>query len=495
MSFLALLLSFGDKAFLTISPVVQTRTGYLYCAACDDFVYTHWLDKLRVGIQEEYQGMMKRCTVNTAKPLIDNFPVRKKRKREVGLHKQLRMFSNRLPRKVLTAPKGLYNLGHSCYLSVILQAMAHNPHMTDYFLRSGHRPKHCANESCVACALTQSLKELLITEEEGGHAPVDLLYRSWQNNPVSWPSLLLPENNHSAPSQALAGYGQQDAHEYFQFILNQLHESSGFHPPHGANDCACIAHKTFSGRLRSTVNCLHCGTLSVTYDPVADISLDIRAATARATPATPLTLTDCLRNFATPERLPAVEGYLCESETCKRTAQTVTKQLTIKKLPATLCIHIKRYEHLGGQTVSPQKLLHRVEFPLELNMLPYTAREQDRYWKGCSSYSKWLLTAHSYEREKMIDATISSASSEYSSSNGKESPGWYDLSSMVVHYGNMEGGHYVIYCKVDGRWLQFDDHDVSIVSEEYLLGGNPYLMFYELRDKFGEEDLDIESDL
>lgn len=103
------------------------------------------------------------------------------------------MSSSRPPRTVYSAPKGVNNLGHSCYLSVILQAMAHNPHMTDHVLRNENKPKHCASESCVPCSLTELLKQLLITEKKEEHAPVSLLHTSWVNNTVSWPSLLLPK--------------------------------------------------------------------------------------------------------------------------------------------------------------------------------------------------------------------------------------------------------------------------------------------------------------
>lgn len=163
---------------------MQTRTGYLYCAACDDFIYTNWLDKLRASIHEEFEGMMKRYTVTAATPLTDNFLARKKRKQELEKRKQLRMSSSN-PRVVFSEPKGVYNLGQSCYLSVILQAIAHNPHVTAYFLENEHKPRHCASESCIACALNESLKQLLIAEGKEGHAPVGLLYRSWLKSSVS----------------------------------------------------------------------------------------------------------------------------------------------------------------------------------------------------------------------------------------------------------------------------------------------------------------------
>lgn len=249
-----------------------------------------------------------------------------------------------------------------------------------------------------------------------------------------------------------------------------------------------MAHKTFSGRLRSHVSCLDCGTISVTYEPIVNLSLDIRPEISRTTPVTPLSLLDCIRNFATPQRLPAAEGYTCDSDVCKGTAQIVTKHLTFKRLPATLCIHIKRYQ-LGNRESTTSKLLHRVEFPTELNMIPYTSYEQDGYWKNATPYTNWLLSANLYDREQMIDETISSFSSPSDKVHG-----WYDLSSMVVHFGNVEGGHYVIYCKEGGQWLSFDEHDVSRVSEKDILSMNPYMMFYEQRDKSGVEEPEIEPE-
>lgn len=216
---------------------------------------------------------------------------------------------------------------------------------------------------------------------------------------------------------------------------------------------------------------------------MVDISLDIRPEIARSTPATPLSILDCIRNFTSPERLPAVEGYLCESAECKRTAQIVTKHLTFKKLPGTLCIHIKRY-----QRETAKKSLHRVNFPLELNMLPYTSREQDSYWRDATPYKKWLLSTDIYDREVMIDEAISSSGSE----STDQMHGWYDLLSMVAHLGNSEGGHYVIYCKEGGKWLMFDDHEVTHANESDVLNTNPYMLFYEQRDKSGDDEPEME---
>ena len=58
----------------------------------------------------------------------------------------------------------------------------------------------------------------------------------------------------------LAGYEQQDAHEFFISALDVLHHHSGGQTPTLANSshCGCIVDKTFGGRLQSDVTCQSC---------------------------------------------------------------------------------------------------------------------------------------------------------------------------------------------------------------------------------------------
>jgi ubiquitin carboxyl-terminal hydrolase 22/27/51 len=93
----------------------------------------------------------------------------------------------------------------------------------------------------------------------------------------------------------LAGYAQQDAHEFFISALNQIHaDSEGslidicfmilvylrlnnepLSLDHSMDNCDCVVHQTFAGVLQSNVTCLKCGNVSSAYDPMLDISLDL----------------------------------------------------------------------------------------------------------------------------------------------------------------------------------------------------------------------------
>jgi hypothetical protein len=89
-------------------------------------------------------------------------------------------------------------------------------------------------------------------------------------------------------SKHLAGYSQQDAHEFLIALLDGLHTYcggvSGLLHTHLAypkliitdsRTCGCVIHRVFTGMLQSDVTCTKCQFVSTTVDPFWDISLDI----------------------------------------------------------------------------------------------------------------------------------------------------------------------------------------------------------------------------
>ena len=153
----------------------------------------------------------------------------------------------------------------------------------------------------------------------------------------------------------LAGYAQQDAHEYFQSLLDHLHSSSGCATSKDRKDCNCLYHQIFYGRLRSTVTCLACKNQTVVEDPIVDLSLDLvqQAKKRKLNPKgagvngknsvpenAPLELSQCLKSFTTSEKLTG-DSYTCRSKECGDMPQKARKHLTIRKLPPALCIHFK----------------------------------------------------------------------------------------------------------------------------------------------------------
>ncbi|GAB1194865.1 hypothetical protein APSETT444_004116 [Aspergillus pseudonomiae] len=319
--------------------------------------------------------------------------------------------------------RGLFNLGQTCYLNVILQTLLHDPILNTYFLGSGHQSHDCTMSDCIACAVAEAFADFNSSDKAEGFAALNLLLASWR------------------ASSALAGYQQQDAHEYYQFLVDKLHSSTDGHHENHEKGCPCFFHKTFYGKLRSSVTCDKCGNVTRTDDPMVDLSLDVQVqakkrAMGGAGASSPPTLSGCLESFTSPEKLMA-GVYNCSG--CGGSAQKATKQLRIKKLPAILCMQLKRYEHTFSVS---EKLEGRIDFPLSINMLPYTTNPNCRADK-----SRYI----------------------------------YDLSSAVVHKGKLDAGHYYVYCRQGDEWILFNDDQVTSVTEADVLSADAYLLFYNLR--------------
>lgn len=86
-------------------------------------------------------------------------------------------------------------------------------------------------------------------------------------------------------SKELAGYAQQDAHEFFISALNQIHTSS-----RGSTSvsCDCIIHNVFGGQLQSDLKCDKCANVISNVETLFDISLELKGVQDN-------TLAGCLR--------------------------------------------------------------------------------------------------------------------------------------------------------------------------------------------------------
>lgn len=72
--------------------------------------------------------------------------------------------------------------------------------------------------------------------------------------------------------------------------------------------------------------------------------------------------------------------YNCES--CKKKVCAL-KRYSIQKLPPTLIVHLKRFEYVIDRQ-SNHKLTNHFEFPMKINMEPYTKEGIEKREKGVS---------------------------------------------------------------------------------------------------------------
>lgn len=252
-------------------------------------------------------------------------------------------------------------------------------------------------------------------------------------------------------------------------MLNTLHLQNGGSTD--TEDCDCIVHQTFYGRLSSTVTCDNCRNTTTALDPYMDLSLDIRnlpkkkKSEGATSEDSQMALQTCLDRFTGREKLGAAE-YTCQN--CD-SGQNAIKQLSIKQLPPVLPIHLKvppppsspshvsnslpqRFEHSKSTST---KIETKISFPLSLDLYPYTTAYRS---KAPSKNSAPPNTNHNI--------------------NSPANTLVYELSSVIVHKGKIDSGHYISYSREGDDWFMFDDSKVVLASEKEVLAAEAYLLFY-----------------
>jgi len=189
----------------------------------------------------------------------------------------------------------------------------------------------------------------------------------------------------------------------------------------------------FEGTLTSETRCLTCENTSQRDEPFLDLSVDLDQHTS---------VTSCLRRFSEEEMLCERNKFHCDN--CGG-LQEAEKRMKIKSLPKVLTLHLKRFKYTEDYG-RLQKLFHKVVYPYHLRLFNTTddAEDPDRI---------------------------------------------YELYAVVVHIGGGPfHGHYVAVIKTQDRgWLLFDDEMVEPVDKSYVknfFGDKPglataYVLFYQ----------------
>ncbi|XP_012556524.1 ubiquitin carboxyl-terminal hydrolase 22 isoform X1 [Hydra vulgaris] len=421
---------------------IDLNYGNIYCNSCKTYVYDKEFDAVAIeesdrAWQIKYSGKRK---------YVEWEPN--------GIEQELLRINKK--RKILTygsyiGLRGLINLGSTCFMNCILQAFTHTPMLRNYFLSDCHCCPPEDSLNCLVCEMSDLFQEFY-SGKKAAHIPFRLLYKVWTN------------------ARHLAGYEQQDAHEFFISTLDVLHRhfrDDSSTPSNNHNNCNCVIDQIFTGGLQSELTCLACRGVSTTVDPFWDISLDLgdynpALKSGRRTPNilfdttdakiesfssrcsedekfVPQSLTECLRRFTRKEKLGSEAKIRCSH--CL-SYQESTKQLSMKKLPIVVCFHFKRFEHF----TKSKKISTHIPFPEELDMTPFMS---------------------------------SSAKDHSSVASGLNLDNKYSLFAVVNHQGTLEVGHYTNFIRQKkGEWFKCDDGWITKSSLSEVLNSEGYLLFY-----------------
>mmetsp|Transcript_36189 Transcript_36189/g.82481 ORF Transcript_36189/g.82481 Transcript_36189/m.82481 type:complete len:355 (-) Transcript_36189:3-1067(-) len=325
---------------------------------------------------------------------------------------------------------GLENFGNTCYCNAVLQALYFCLPFRQQIL-AGHNPEAAngANDT-----LLMSLGELFTTISQQRKKTGVL-------GPKKFVQILRREN------EMFRGYSHQDAHEFLNYLLNDVIEQLNGTKGSAGNGGGSQKKKPpptwvediFEGLITSETKCLCCETITSRDEAFLDLSLEISENSS---------VTSCLRNFSSTETLSGRDKFFCN--TCG-SLQEAQKRIKVKRQPNTLALHLKRFKYIESLQRF-KKLTYRVVFPFELKLFNVVKEAKDP------------------------DKT-------------------YHLFAVVVHVGSgTNHGHYVSAVKINHHWFLFDDDSVELIEEGDIhsyfgitqdgihTSDSGYILFYQSED-------------
>lgn len=310
-------------------------------------------------------------------------------------------------RKIQRIGAGLVNMGNTCFLNSTLQCLTYTAPLVNYCMSDEHNSSCKQAGFCMMCELQRHIKRCY---ENYGNAikPQSILQKL----------RLIAKHMHWGR--------QEDAHEFLRYLVEALQKSchnnlNGYAKLDKFSKETTVVNQIFGGFLRSQVQCLKCKERSNTFDPLLDISLDIKNVP---------TLEKAFEKYVHPEMLDNDNAYMCTKCKQKVPAQ---KRFSVHKPPNVLTISFKRFDfhRMMG------KITRHVNFPEKLNIRPYMSIKQGE-------------------------------------------PVQYSLYAVLVHSGvHCNSGHYYCYVKSPSQvWYCMNDSMVTQVSASRVLSSEAYLLFY-----------------
>ncbi|KAJ5984099.1 hypothetical protein N7481_006198 [Penicillium waksmanii] len=373
--------------------------------------------------------------------------------------------SNSLLRRLKLPRTGLTNFGVTCYMNSTIQCLSATSIMSKFFIDNrfrGYVQKNWKGSQGVMPGLYANLIRSLWKDD------VEVIM------PSSFRNFCGRLNREWAIDR------QQDAKEFFDFVVDCLHEDLNVNwqrtplrpltfpeemqrermPVQKVSriewDRYCHREESFisslfAGQHASRLRCTTCRQTSTTYEAFYSISVEIP-------PTGSADIYQCLRSYCKEEMLSGDEVWKCPHCKCKRMA---TKQIFITRAPQILVVHFKRFS--ASKTQSARKIHTPIEFPLHgLRM------------------DEFLIShgASAPPPDMGVPPPMGATDPPFS----------YDAFGVLRHIGSSMGsGHYISLVRDAERhcWRRFDDERAGdfnprdLRARDRLQNEQAYIVFYE----------------
>ena len=207
---------------------------------------------------------------------------------------------------------------------------------------------------------------------------------------------------------------QHDVQEFSRILQDKLEIKMKGTPAEGAIP------KLFKGTMKNFIKCINVDFESSVIEDFYDIQLTIKGLK---------TLRDSFKDYVSVETLDGENKYQAEGHGL----QDARKGVIFKSFPPVLHLQLRRFEY-DVMKDALVKINDRHEFPFEIDLAEF------------------------------VDPAERDPNTSYN----------YRLHGVLVHSGDLHGGHYFALIKPtkDGRWFKFDDDRVTPVTDKEVLEDN-----------------------
>jgi len=180
----------------------------------------------------------------------------------------------------------------------------------------------------------------------------------------------------------------------------------------------------FTGMFISKIKCLKCNNDKYSFSSFTNLSIPVYKDSNPC-------LNTYISSFTKDELLTEDNKYYCNH--CKLKNDAV-KTIKIWTLPKILIVQLLRFDIIRGNF---EKKNIKINVPMRINLSPY------------------------------VDNVIINKIINFQVYKNKNYSFTYDLTAISNHYGRIDCGHYITYCKNfnNDKWYKFNDERVNIVND------------------------------